>query len=65
MSEKVDDLEHELERAAADGERVCAELKAQLERAKALVRQAKAALQQAETPPERRSFASPSDDKRH
>ena len=56
MSDKdeLDDLSQQIEQSVADGERLCAELKAQLQNAKAIVREAKAKL--AEVSDEPRSF---------
>ena len=48
ITDPVSDLENRMEQADAEGERVCAELKRQLETARALVREARAVLGQAE-----------------
>ena len=57
-----DDLSQQIDHAVAEGERLCVELKAQLESAKALVRQAKQHLKEAENPRgESRSFAKAGD----
>ena len=55
-SEELDDLSRQVEQSVKDGERLCAELKAQLRNAKALVTEAKQKLSEATNEP--RSFAS-------
>jgi hypothetical protein len=58
MSDPIDDLQSRIDAADAEGERVCAELKSQLDTARALVKEARRVLTDAEhaTDNEPRSF---------
>ena len=58
MSDTPDDAQNDNDQAAAEGDRVCAELKHQLDGARALVREARTVLEDPEgRTPERRTFA--------